>query len=289
MNSNRRISLAAMFLAGSALAASPSLAEQGFHPAAHPHPVAHPAAAHPALHRPVPRGTYRVIRPGAGFHRAPGFAVRAHPFHSIIARHVPFARFSRSERALWARGRWQHRWWHGRYGWWWYTGGAWFWYAAPVYPYPTVVSDYYYEEPDAEETGPTWWYCYHPAGYYPYVRSCHGPWTPVPAQGYGSGYGDEQSGPDQGPPPGDDYRNEQGPPPSSRDSEQGPPPGYDQGPPPGSEQGPPSGYDQGPPPGSEQGPPSGYDQGPPSGYDQGPPPDSEGPPPDNSRYPHNSH
>jgi hypothetical protein len=272
-----------MFLAGSALAASPSLAEQGFHPAAHPHPVARPAAAaHPALHRPVPRGTYRVIRPGAGFHRAPGFAVRTHPFHSIIARHVPFARFSPAERALWARGRWQHRWWHGRYGWWWYTGGAWFWYAAPVYPYPTVVSDYYYEEPDAEETGPTWWYCYNPPGYYPYVPSCYTQWTPVPAQGYGPGYGEEQSGPEQGPPPGDAYGHEQGPPPSSRNGAEQGPPGYN-------EQGPPPNYDQGPPPGGEQGPPSGYDQEPPSGYDQGPPPDSEGPPPDNSQYPHNSH
>ena len=285
MKSIGRMSFAATLLAGSALAFSPSLAQNPHpvaHSVAHPHPV-----AHSPVHRPVPSGTYRVIRPGTGFHgapgtgfhRAPGAVARFHPFHAIIARHVPFARFSAAERALWARGHWYHRWWHGRYGWWWYAGGAWFWYAAPVYPYPTVVSDYYYEEPDYGDTGPTWWYCYNPPGYYPYVPSCRQPWTAVPAQGYGPGYGEEQGGPESGPPPDDQY-NEQGPPPSSGEGrEQGPPSGYDQGPPPRDEQGPPSGYDQGPP--------SGYDQGPPPGYDQGPPPGDQGPPPGD--YPHSNH
>ena len=144
--------------------------------------------------------------PGMGFHRTPGVAMRAHPFHTIIARHVPFARFTPAQRAVWTRGRWQHRWWHGRFGWWWYAGGAWFWYSAPIYPYPTVVSDYYYEEPESE-AGPTWWYCYNPPGYYPYVPSCTTQWTPVPAQGYGQGYGEEQGGSEQGPPPGDAFPN----------------------------------------------------------------------------------
>ena len=283
MKSIRRISLAAALLAGSALAASPSLAQdQGFHPGhpgAHPHP---PSAA--PMHRSVSPGTYRAMRPGVGFHRAPGMgfhrtpgvAMRAHPFHTIIARHVPFARFTPAQRAVWTRGRWQHRWWHGRFGWWWYAGGAWFWYTAPVYPYPTVVSDYYYEEPESE-AGPTWWYCYNPPGYYPYVPSCTTQWTPVPAQGYGQGYGEEQRGPEQGPPPGDAYGNEQGPP--GHDEEQGPPPGYEQ----------PRGNEQGPPPGYNQGPPPGDDQGPPPGDDQGPPPGDQGPPPDASQYPQNSH
>jgi hypothetical protein len=213
------------------------------------------------------------VRPGTGFHRAPGVALRAHPFHTIIGRHVPFARFTPAQRALWVKGGWHHRWWHGRYGWWWYAGGTWFWYSAPVYPYPTVVSDYYYEEPDYSETGPTWWYCYNPPGYYPYVPSCYGPWTPVPAQGYGPGYGEEQGGPEEGPPPGGQYDNEQGPPPGGQYN------GAPQGAPP--EQGPPPGYDQ-PPPGNEQGPPPGSDQGPPPGYDQGAPPDE-------SQYPHNDH
>lgn len=288
MSRIRRISLSALLVAGSAFAASASLAQDEHHSAGQPHPAAGPAAARPAVHHPVPPGTYRVIRPGtrtdtfhgrpglrAGPYRAPArFAAHFHPLHSIIARHVNFAHFTAAERALWARGRWSHRWWHGRYGWWWNAGGVWFWYGAPVYPHPTVVSDYYYEEPDADETGPAWWYCYNPAGYYPYVPRCYGPWTPVPAQGYGPSYGDEQGGPDQGPPPGEQYRDEQGPPPSpGRGGEQGPPPGSDQGPAPG--------YDEGPPPG--------YDQGPPPGYDQGSPPDDQGPPPGDSRYPHNSH
>jgi hypothetical protein len=301
MNSIRRISLAVALLAGSALAASQSLAEeQGFHPVGHPAAHPHPSAGAP-VHRPVPPGAYRAIRPGAGFHPAPGAVARARPFHTIIAHRVPFARFTPAQRAIWAKGRWSHRWWHGRYGWWWYTGGAWFWYAAPVYPYPTVVSDYYYEEPDYSEAGPTWWYCYNPPGYYPYVPSCFTQWIPVPAQGYGPGYDNEQGGPAGGPPPGGQY-NEQGPPPSGYDQEQGPPSGYGQ-PPPGNEQGPPPGgqYNgQGPPPssrgGQEQGPPPGYgqpppgnEQGPPPGYDQGPPPGDQGPPPDDSQYPQNSH
>ena len=263
MNSIRRISLAATFLVGCTLAASSAFAEdQGFHPVGHAHPVAHPhAPAAPGFRRPAP---------GFGFHRGPGMHVR--PFHSIIVGHVPFARFTPAQRALWTRGHWSHRWWHGRFGWWWYAGGTWFWYAAPVYPYPTVVSDYYYEEPDYSNAGPTWWYCYNPAGYYPYVPNCFVPWTPVPAQGYGPSYG-EQGSPDQGPPPGD-YGDEQGPPPGY-----GPPSGNEQGPPPGYDQGPP-GNDQGPPPGYDQGPPPGYDQGPPPG-DQGPPPGEQGPPPGN--------
>ena len=140
----------------------------------------------------------------------PGF----HPLHAAIMGHVTFAHFTPAERAAWIRGNWHHAWYHGRYGWWWFAGGAWFWYAAPVYPYPTMVSDYYYEEPAYSRAGPTWYYCYNPPGYYPYVPSCYGPWRPVPPQGYGA----EGVAPEQGPPPGYD---------------QGPPPGYNQGPPPG--------------------------------------------------------
>src|SRR5438270_7093489 len=214
MSRIRRISLSALLVAGSALAASVSLAQSEHHPAGRPHPAAGPAQSHPApFHaarpgfRPAP---FHATRPGA-FHAArPGFrpapyrgaaraAARFHPLHSIIARHVNFAHFTAAERATWARGRWSHRWWHGRYGWWWNAGGVWFWYDTPVYPYPTVVSDYYYEEPEYDESGPTWWYCQNPPGYYPYVPSCYGPWTPVPAQGAGQGYEEEQSGPEQGP------------------------------------------------------------------------------------------
>src|ERR1700731_299688 len=261
MNRIRRISLTAMLLAGSAFAASASLAQSEHHPAAHP--AARPGQAHAApFHaarlgfRPVKS---RPARPGfrAGTVRAPArFAGRLHPLHAILGRHLNFAHFTAAERALWTRGRWSHRWWNGRYGWWWNAGGIWFWYNAPAYPYPTVVSDNYYEEPEYNESGPTWWYCYNPAGYYPYVPSCYGQWTPVPAQGAGPGYGEEQGGQDQGPPPDEGQYNGQ---------DQGPPPGYGQ-----------------PPQGNDQGPPPSYNEGPPPGNDQGPPPDD-------SQYPHNSH
>ncbi len=197
--------------------------------------------------------------------------------HSVIVQHRDFAHFTPAERTAWVHGRWYHRWWHGRWGWWWYTGGAWFWYAAPVYPYPTIVSTEYYEEPQYNEPAPAmWYYCYDPAGYYPYVPYCNGPWRPVPGAappGY-DGYDQEQGGPpgEYGGRPNQD--NEQGPPPGYQGDQQGPPPGYQ-----GNEQEPPPGYqgdDEGPPPGAQdQGPPPGYDQGPPPGDDQGPPPNSE--------------
>jgi hypothetical protein len=251
-----RLTIVSMLLAGATALASPVSAEPVavHHAAPHPVAVGHP---HAVFHAPRP-GFRPGWRPGlahgvAGF-RGAGF----HPLHAALIGHVGFAHFTPAQRAVWTHGRWYHQWWHGRYGWWWYAGGAWFWYTAPVYPYPTAVSDYYYEEPQYNEPGPTAYYCYNPAGYYPYVPNCYGPWRPVPTQGYGY----DQSGPDQGPPGG-----------------------YDQGPPPGYDQGPPQGYDQGPPPGYDQGPPSGYDQGPPPGYnDQGPPPGGQGAP-DNQQGP----
>jgi hypothetical protein len=171
MSRIRQISLSALLVAGSTFAASASLAQTEHHPAGQPHPAARPAPAHPApFHalRPGFRpGTVHAVRPGfrAGTVHAPArFAARFHPFHAIVARHVDFAHFTVAQRALWARGHWFHRWWNGRYGWWWNAGGVWFWYGAPVYPYPTVVSETYYEEPAASESGPTWWYCYNPAG-----------------------------------------------------------------------------------------------------------------------------
>jgi len=253
MRTTHRIPLAAFLLAGVALAAAPAVAQdENHHPAvAHPHPAFHPAM------RPAPfRG---------GFAR-PGF----HPFHAALLAHVGFAHFTPAQRAVWMHGNWYHRSYNGRYGWWWNTGGGWFWYGAPVYPYPTVVSDYYYDEPQENQAGPSWYYCYNPPGYYPQIPACRGPWQPVPPQGYGA----EESGPDQGPPPGS----------QQYDNEQGPPPGY-QGPPQGYEQGPPQGYDQEPPPGYEQGPPSGYDQGPPPDGYQGPPNQQQGPDDENPNYP----
>lgn len=255
-----RLCFASLLLAGATALAVPATAQVTVR-AGHPHPAVHVApfhgVPHPAFHPAAHPAFHGIVRPGParGVTRFPRAAF--HPLHAAIIGHVGFAHFTPAQRAVWTHGRWYHRSWHGRFGWWWYAGGAWFWYAAPVYPYPTDVSDYYYEEPDYNEAGPAWYYCYNPPGYYPYVPYCNGPWQPVPAEGYGY----DQGGPDQGPPPDEQqYGNEQGP-----------PPGYDQGPPPG--------YDQGPPPGYDQGPPPGYDQGPPPGYDeQGPPPGAQGAP-----------
>jgi hypothetical protein len=239
---NTRNSLFGLLLAGSALlAAGPSFAQADWHP--------HPA--HPPAH---------FVRPAGAFARRPGGF--PHPFHAVVVAHTNFAHFTPAQRAVWTRGTWRHTWWNGRYGWWWNAGGVWFWYNAPVYPYPTVVSDYYYEEPDYSydqsygqgDGGQYWYYCQSPAGYYPYVRSCKGPWEPVPSTPAQGAYGDQGPGDEQGPPPG--YGGDQGPPPGSG-------PGY------GDEQGPPP--DQGPGPGDDQGPPPNYDQGPPPGYNQGPP------------------
>ena len=297
-----RFSVASLLLAGAAICAAPVAAQADVH-----HLVGHPHAAvpHVAVHvgpvhaavRPAFHPAFRAgVRggPARGFAHfgRPGFR----PLHAAIIGHVGFAHFSPAERLAWTHGRWYHRFWHGRYGWWWYAGGAWFWYNAPVYPYPTDVSDYYYEEPDYNEPAANWYYCYNPPGYYPYVSSCYGPWQPVPAEGYG-GYdqggpdqgGPDQGGPDQGPPPDDQQYGNGQPPPGYYN--QGPPPGYNQGPPPGYNQGLPQGYDQGPPPGyNDQGPPPGYnDQGPPPGYDQGPPPgyNDQGPPPGAPGTPNN--
>jgi hypothetical protein len=78
----------------------------------------------------------------------------------------------------WHGGHWFRGWYGGRFGWWWYVP-YYDWYAyydAPVYPYPAY--------PYAGEPAPTpnvWYYCQNPAGYYPYVPQCAGPWQPVPA------------------------------------------------------------------------------------------------------------
>ena len=125
--------------------------------------------------------------------------------------HRDFAHFLPAERTNWIGGHWAHAWHNGRYGWWWFAAGAWYFYAAPVYPYPTYVSEYYVGD---DSGGPMWYYCANPAGYYPYIPRCTMPWQPVPAempppQG-GPGYGQSPaygsaSGPDN-PPPSDAQR-----------------------------------------------------------------------------------
>ncbi|HEY2035268.1 MAG TPA: hypothetical protein VGH02_16420 [Rhizomicrobium sp.] len=188
--------------------------------------------------------------------------------------------FSAQDRDTWQHGHWQHGRHHGRNGWWWNSGGTWFFYDQPVYPYPGYVSDDYYADDyygdddgyavqgyGPGDGGYAWYYCNNPAGYYPYVKSCRGPWravTPTPPA--------DQQGYDQGPNGDND---DQGPPPGYND-DRGPPPGYDRG-----DQF--NGPDQGPPPGyndNRNGPP-GYndDRGPPPDTNSGPDDDDNGPPP----------
>lgn len=179
------------------------------------------------------------------------------------------AHFSAQDRSTWQRGHWQHGRHHGRNGWWWNSGGSWFFYNQPVYPYPGYVSDYYYNDDyydggddgyadpgyDASPSdgGYYWYYCNNPAGYYPYVKSCRGPWRAVtPTPDTQQGYAPDDSG-DQGPAPGYNGRE---PAPGDQydgpddDDRGGPPPGYtdDRGPPP-------PGYDNGPDDDDDNGPP----------------------------------
>jgi hypothetical protein len=106
--------------------------------------------------------------------------------------------FSPQDRAAWQGGAWHHEYHNGRYGYWWFAGGGWYFYDQPVYPYPVVVSDTVYVDPDpdagvVEDAPPPqpvspppgyWYYCDNPPGYYPYVSNCATPFRTVPAQPY---------------------------------------------------------------------------------------------------------
>jgi len=99
-------------------------------------------------------------------------------FHHQFRGH-DFAHFGSRDRAVWVGGHWHHEWHDGRFGWWWFAGGTWYFYDAPVYPYPTVVSEVVYAEPVTAPGAPTYYWCDNPRGYYPYVQSCAIPWRPV--------------------------------------------------------------------------------------------------------------
>lgn len=119
--------------------------------------------------------------------------------------HHEYRSFNSWERNLWREGRWHHGRYHNRNGWWWITGGYWYFYDVPVYPYPSTVSSYYYDDYDTTEDGDYWYYCRDPQGYYPYVRYCNVEWEAVPARPYDDQYDDEgytdddQYGPNDGP------------------------------------------------------------------------------------------
>ena len=76
-------------------------------------------------------------------------------------------------------GNWYHGWHGGRYGWWLVGPGL----GWAYYDYPSWGSypDYDYGQYSQPYTGQTWYYCYDPAGYYPYVTQCNTGWQTVPA------------------------------------------------------------------------------------------------------------
>jgi hypothetical protein len=303
----RRIQGLAAVLLGTTLLAGAAFAKDDNPPPPHPHFTAHghqdrDYATAPSYASNQPRSltpnTAAVGKQGA----YTGNSSRQRGAHSGAAWTNSRARWNASSLrdhnvAHWSaedRTRWQHgHWWHGRHsgrnGWWWYTDGAWFFYDQPIYPYPGYASDYYYygdygdeAYPDEgygddyapgpdENDGYYWYYCSNPAGYYPYVQSCRGPWravSPTPPgaqQGYDQNQAPDANG-DQGPPPG---YNDNGPPPQGdqfngpdANDQSGQPPGYTD-----DENGPPPGYtDDG------NGPPPGYGNGQDDGGDNGLPP-----------------
>lgn len=94
--------------------------------------------------------------------------------------------FTPHEHDVWRGGRWQQGWHDGRYAWWWVVDGGWYFYPAPIYPYPTYVPPaIIVQQPPPVPSGlppaQFWYYCDNPAGYYPYVAACNGPWRQVPA------------------------------------------------------------------------------------------------------------
>lgn len=101
-----------------------------------------------------------------------------------------FHHFTPYELGLWRGGHWVHGWHDGRLAWWWTVGNGWYFYPAPIYPFPTYVPPpvVVAQPPGVMAPPPTgrppaqsWYYCYNPPGYYPYVPACNGPWRPVPA------------------------------------------------------------------------------------------------------------
>ena len=101
---------------------------------------------------------------------------------------------------VWRGGRWYHGPHDGRLGWWWIAAGSWYFFTRPLYPYPdpyvpttvivqpTVVQPVTPVQPltpppppPAAAPAQAWYHCSNPEGYYPYVSSCNGGWTQVPA------------------------------------------------------------------------------------------------------------
>lgn len=122
-------------------------------------------------------------RSGGGFRGGGSFSagvgVRGGGVRAFAA--GPVGRFGVRDVAAWRGGFWWHGYRGSRFGWWWFTDGFWYWYDAPLYPYPDFVGDYYVPSQAYAPPGRVWYYCYSPAGYYPYVPACPSGWRVVPA------------------------------------------------------------------------------------------------------------
>lgn len=166
------------------------------HPAAeHAAPAAHPAAV-VAPHAEPGHAVPSVMHPEeahmAGHPEMRGADMRdhrefeRHEFHGRDVRH-----WNREEQGRWRAGRWNNTCYNGRCGWWWLAGGQWYFYDRPVYPYPVVVSQVLYVDPNAVVVAAPavaapvvaaplavaaapkfYYYCDSPAGYYPAVQNC---------------------------------------------------------------------------------------------------------------------
>jgi hypothetical protein len=185
-----RFSVKSVLLAGVMFASAAVAAPHGgagMHGGASPHGGGFAAGLHSAM---PPHGFHTTppgfhgSSPHTGF--ATGGAVHhgfGRPGHDLGVFHgQTFGHFTQTQRDAWQHGTWRHTWHNGHLGWWWYADDAWFFYPAPIYPYPTYIGpDYYYDYND-EYGAPVyyWYHCDDPAGYYPYIQQCNGPWEPVP-------------------------------------------------------------------------------------------------------------
>jgi len=161
-------------------------------------PHAAPQAATPHAAMPHAAAARPGVAPGQSANRGMDHARPAGNRRMFV--HHDFAHFDARERGLWTAGRWNQTCFNGRCGYWWLAGGTWYFYAAPVYPYPTVVSDVVFAEPvvvapvaappppptpqpplivQPSAAAQTRYYCDNPAGYFPAVQSCSGQWRPV--------------------------------------------------------------------------------------------------------------
>lgn len=66
-------------------------------------------------------------------------------------------------------------------GWWWIVGPSWYFYPAPVYPFPDPYTPPTVVVQTVPASGPHYWYCTNPQGYYPYVPLCYDAWRRVEA------------------------------------------------------------------------------------------------------------